>query len=140
MRSVTQSFLERDSRVLPELMRQARKIATYPTSAKKLYQIAADLPTDKFYIGDDAAFQYMRKRLFHNVRQKFLSPYKQRLFDALHEEVTAMLKQEKYQNMSLKSVIIIALNHPAPCVGLTPNIIARTFIRHHKHKKNKKHE
>ena len=89
--SVSQIYIERD-KFLPRLLRQAKLVATYPTSMKKLYEIAANLPADKFYISDDAACEYMRKRCLHNITPQFISPYKQRLFDALYDEVIKMMK------------------------------------------------
>lgn len=140
LKSITQTYIERDRKVLPELIRRAKHLATYPTSAKKLYHIAAELPTDKFYISDDAACEYIRKRFFHNIQPKFISPFKQRLFDALYHEVSEMLRQEKYSKMGLKNVTILALERPAPCVGLTPYIIGLRYRKLHKQNNHKKHE
>jgi hypothetical protein len=145
-KSVTQTYIERDRKVLPELIRRAKHQASYPTSANKLYHIAAELPTDKFYIGDDAACEYIRKRFLHQVHPKFISPYKQRLFDALYDEVVKMKESEKYRSMGLKDVTLLALGHQAPCVGLTPYIIGLKIFRQRKHahhaiaKSHKKHE
>lgn len=136
--SVSQTYIERDRIVLPDLIRRAKHIATYPTTMKKLYHIAAELPTDKFYISDDAAYDYIRKRLFHHITPTFISPFKQRLFEALYEEVTKMLQYEKYQQMGWKSTTILALGRPAPCVGLTPYIIGLRLRKLHRHNNHKK--
>ena len=138
--SVSQTYIERDRKVLPELVRQAKRKATYPTSGNKLFQIAAELPTDKFYIGDDAACDYIRKRFIRKIHPVFVSPYKQRLYDALYDEVVKMMKMEKYKNMGLKDITLLALGHQAPCVGLTPYIIRVHIWRLHKHINHKNHE
>lgn len=121
--SVSQIYIERDKKVLPDLIRHAKHLATYPTTMNALYQIAAELPTRRFYVGDDAAIWYMRRRLFYKKIPKFINPYKQRLFEALYEEVTKMLETEKYQTMGWKDTTLLALLRPAPCVGLTPSVI-----------------
>lgn len=136
-KSVSVAYIERDSRMIPELVRRAKRIAPYPTSMKNIYHIAAELPTDKFYIGDDAACDYIRKRI-QNITPKFLSPYKQKLFEALYEEVTYMMKSEKYQKMGLKSTTLLALARPAPCVGLTPYILGLISCRQRKNNSQKK--
>ena len=132
-RSVSQAYIERDRRVLPELIRQAKHQATYPTTMNVLYKIAAELPTDKFYISDDAALAYIRKRYFHKVVPRFISPFKQRLFEALYDEVTAMMACKKYREMGWKNATILALQRPAPCVGLTPYIIGLRYRKLHRH-------
>lgn len=118
--SVSQTYIERDHRVLPDLVRRAKHLTTYPTTSKKLFRIAAELPTDKFYITDDAAFEYIYKRHLHNVIPHFVNPFKKKLYEALYEEVLKMMKKEAYCNMGLKYVTLLALDRPAPCVGLTP--------------------
>lgn len=133
-KSVSQTYIERDRKVLPDLMRKAKHLATYPTTMSKLCRIAAELPTDRFYISDDAAFAYVRKRFYHGIEPKFISPFKQRLFEALYEEVLEMMSHEKYRKMGLKSTIILALEHKAPCVGLTPYIIGLRILNQHRHK------
>jgi hypothetical protein len=118
--SVSQTYIERDHRVLPDLIRRAKHLATYPTTSKKLFRIAAELPTEKFYITDDAAIVYVSKRHIHNITPQFANPFKKRLFDALYEEVVKMMKCEEYSKMGLKYVTLLALSRPAPCVGLAP--------------------
>ena len=135
--SVSQTYLSRDEKVLPDLIRQARHLATYPISTMKLYQIAADLPTDKFYIADDAAYVYILKRMFKGVHIKFRNNYKQKLYDAFYEEVSKMMRMDTYKKMSVKNVVILALLRPAPCVGLAPWGIWKALLRQRK-KKNEK--
>lgn len=136
--SVSQIYVERDRKILPDLIRRAKHLATYPVNMNTLYRIAADLPTDKFYISDDAAYSYMRKRIFRGIEPKFTSPYKQKLFESLYEEVMKMLDTEKYRQLGWKTTTMLALAHPAPCVGLTPYMIGETILRRqrNKHKKD----
>lgn len=134
--AVSQTYIERDYHVLPDLLRRAKHIATYPTTSKELLKIAADLPTEKFYITDDAAFIYIYKRHLHGIHPHFSSPYKKKLFDALYEEVLKMMKSEKYSNMTLKHITLLALSHPAPCVGLRPRAIEQIVSEIRCKKKN----
>lgn len=130
--SVSQTYMDRDKKVLPELICQAKHLATYPISTMKLYHIAAELPTDKFYIADDAAYFYILKRVLNNVNVTFKNSYKQKLYDALYTEVTKMMKESKYAGMSLKNITILALCRPAPCVGLAPWGIWKALLRQRK--------
>lgn len=134
-KSISQTYLRRDKVEIPRLFVRAKEIAEYPTTTKKLFEIAAELPTDQFYIADDAAMAYIRKRILHGIRTKYTNPYKQRLFDALYEEVSRMMKEDKYRKMGLKSTVICALSRPAPCVGLTPFVVFRTYCRFRAKKK-----
>lgn len=118
--NVSQVYIERDNHVLPKLIKKAKSLATYPTTMNKLYYIAAELPTDKFYITDDAAYAYIYKRYLHNIVPKFTNPYKHQLFEAFYNEVCQMMQCEKYKLMGLRSTTILALGRPAPCCGLTP--------------------
>jgi len=130
--SISQTYIKRDKEAIPKLFRRAKEIAEYPTTTKRLFEIVADLPTQQFYVADDAAMSYIRKRVMHGEHKKFRNPYKQRLFDALYEEVISMLKEEKYKAMGLKNTVICALSRPAPCIGLTPFVIFRLYVRNRK--------
>ncbi len=130
--SVSQTYLARDKKVLPELICQAKHLATYPISTMKLYHIAANLPTDKFYIADDAAYFYILKRVLNNINVTFKNSYKQRLYEAFYQEVTKMMKESKYATMSLKDISLLALDRPAPCVGLAPWGIWKALLRQRK--------
>lgn len=129
---ISQDYIYRDRVVLPELIRQARNIVEYPTTEEKIYQTAANLPTKRFYMSDDSATALIRSHIQNGIRPRFISLYKQRLYDALYEEVTRMLSESRYQGMSIGEVTTIALTHPAPCIGLTPKVIMRITVRNRK--------
>jgi hypothetical protein len=133
--SISITYKKRDRVVLPRLIRQARHLATYPTTTKQLLVIAANLPTDRFYISDDAAYAYVSRRYMHNDTPQLSNKYKTILFEALYEEVMKMMKEEKYKTMSLKNITILALSRPAPCVGLSPGTIKniKSMVKLKKH-------
>jgi len=135
MKAITPIYVERDSVVLPRLVRQAMLASSYPIRMPDIYLAAAESPVDKFYIGDHAACDYMRKRFLHKKTPKFVSPYKKRLFDALYDEVVRMMHCEEYKGMGLKNLTLLALEHKAPCVGLTPTIIGRRYSKVRKRRK-----
>lgn len=118
--SVSQTYIERDRKVLPGLIRRAKHLAKYPTTSWEIVRIAVQLPTEKFYISDDAAYEYIRKRVCANIPIRFNNQYKQKLYEAFYEEVMKMKRDERYSNMRLKDITILALARPAPCVGLAP--------------------
>ena len=124
--SISQAYLERDRRIIPDLVRQAKRIAEYPTNLEKIFKIAATLPVKMYYIADDSAIDYVRRRQCGRHRH-FNNPYKQQLYNALYEEVKTLLQHSKYQNLSLRDTVIIALSHPAPCIGLAPTGIRKIY-------------
>jgi hypothetical protein len=130
---ISQTYIKRDRIALPELYRRAKRLATYPTSAMNIYRIMATLPTDRFYISDDAALFYMRKIFFHNITPTFRTPERRRLYEALRREVDNMMKEEKYQELGLNTTTILALMRPAPCVGLSAEAIAKIKWRKHQY-------
>lgn len=134
-KSISQTYIDRNRKVLPELVRRAKHIATYPTTMKQLCHIAAELPTDRFYISDDAAYEYIRQRVLKNKKQKFRHVFRQQLFDALYEQVLKLKRMEKYKDMDWKNVTILALAQPAPCVGLTPYIIHKILWKRRNNKR-----
>lgn len=120
---ISQTLIRRDRIILPELYRRAKRLATYPTSAMNIYHIMTTLPTDRFYISDDAALAYIRKIFFHNIQPTFRTPERRKLYEALYKEVQEMMKEEKYQKLGLNTTTILALMRPAPCVGLSARAI-----------------
>lgn len=135
---ISQTYVKRDFEVLPELYRQAKRQAAYPTSTDKIFRIMASLPTDRYYICDDAALLYVRKRMLQGKVTTFRTKEKQRLYDALYREVVDMMKEEKYAQMGIAGTTICALMRPAPCVGLSPEGIGVVFhrkLRKHRHEK-----
>lgn len=119
--SVTEIYKERDEIVLPALYRIAAAKAVYPTTVRELCTIVAKLPTDCHYISDDAAFAFIKSRKYHRGERHFHSPYKHRLYESLWQSFCEIDKE--YPEERLQTKILRALRMPAPCVGLTPNII-----------------
>lgn len=134
--SVTQVYIQRDEVILPRLFKKAKSIATYPTTMKQLCTMAANMPTPYFFLSDDAALDYVRKRFLHGIIKKFSTSYKNKLFEALYKEVLDIWSDEKYKDNSLQSVVLMALSREAPCVGLTPFIIQLKITRKMFKKKN----
>lgn len=127
--SISHTYKRRDAVAIPLLFRKAKTVAEYPISIPKLLKIAADLPVDRFYITDDAALRYVRKRFYGRKRLTYRSKYKERLFDALYEQVCLMMGEDKYRKEGLATTTILALSRPAPCVGLTPNEIYLRYLK-----------
>ncbi len=134
--SISQAYIRRDSIVLPELFTQAKATAAFPISLLELCKKMAEMPVDCFYISEDAAINYIRKRRYNKVIPHFVNKYKQRLFEALWRIVEEMMQSERYHNMELKYITTIALTRPAPCIGMTPEVIQQKIYAHIK--KNRK--
>lgn len=133
---ISQTYLRRDNVVLPELYMRAKRFVSYPTSINKIFQLMAELPTDRYYISDDAAMSYIRKRMFHGEEPKFNTKERQRLYESFYNEVSTMMEQEKYKRLGLVETTVIALMRPAPCVGLSPSGIWRKYYQKQRRKQH----
>lgn len=125
--SISRTYLKRDAVILPMLLRQARNLASWPTTMQQLCCIAASLPTPYFCIADDAALDYVRKRHLHGIVKTFRTTYRQRLYEAFWLEFVAVY--ESSPEIGLQNCVWRALASPAPCVGLEPRIIQRKISR-----------
>ena len=132
--SISQLYQTRDRQIIPELFRSAKGLAEYPTTVSRLCHIAATLPVDRYYITDDAALEYVRKRNFYGIRKRYSNEYKQKLFDSLYQEVVGMMRQPHYKDTELTHIVIDALMRPAPCVGIAPIGIFKILLRHKERK------
>ena len=124
--AISQIYKTRDEVVVPELYSRAKSEASYPTTTRRLFEIAANLPVDRYYISDYAALEYVRNRVYRRQSKQIthhINPYKHRLFEDLYDTVMKMMREEKYAAMGLTDTVICALLRPAPCVGLTPATI-----------------
>ena len=133
--SISQIYITRDKVAVPCLYREAKTVAEYPTTFEKLFEIAAELPVQQFYLSDDAAIRYIRRRMYRNHKTDHMSPYKRRLFESLYDIVCDMMKQEKYRRMGLAGTTVVALMRPAPCIGLTPKVIRQKYLELRKKQK-----
>lgn len=133
--SISQVYITRDKVAVPTLYRKAKTVAEYPTTFEKLFEIAAELPVPQFYISDDAAIRYIRHRMYRNHKTYHLSSYKRRLFESLYDTVCDMMKEDKYRRMGLAGTTTVALMRPAPCIGLTPNVIRQKYLELRKKQK-----
>ena len=130
--SISQVYLRRDRVAIPDVFRRARSLVEYPTTTIRICQLAANLPVNQFYISDDAALMYVYNRTIRGRETKFVNPYKQKLFDALWKIIEQMMQQEQYKKQGIATTTILALQRPAPCIGLTPDVIYQIYLKHRK--------
>lgn len=126
--SISQVYIERDRRIIPDLIRRAKYIVSYPTNRKKIFQAAASLPVKNHYISDESAIDYVRSRM-RGKHYHFANSHKEQLYNSLYDEVIKMMQDARYKETKLNDIILIALTHPAPCVGLTPMGMYKIYIR-----------
>ena len=126
--SISQAYRLRNSTVIPRLFSKAKKLAEYPTTTQKLFEIAANLPVDRFYISDDAALEYVRNRYYRGVIKKFRNPYKAKLFEAFYDTFRKMMEEERYRHENISTVAILALTRPAPCIGMAPRKMHQRYL------------
>lgn len=133
--SISQVYKLRDEVIIPQLFARAKQEATYPTTLKKLFEIAANLPLDSYYLADDTAVLYIRNRVFRGINKKHRSIYKQRLFESLYEHVCELRADSRYMSRGLEYIVTLALQRPSPCVGLSPNVIMQKYLELKKNEK-----
>lgn len=126
--SISQTYIRRDNEVIPSLYSRAADVAEYPINVEGLFEIAANLPVRQFYISDDAAIAYIRGRVLNNRDIRFKSPYKQKVFEALYDIVIELMNSEKHHGKDIPTVTLLALTRPAPCIGLSPQVIKQKYL------------
>lgn len=133
--SISQINVARN-RMAERLFHKAKRIASWPTNTMRLCEMAALMPVEEFYLPEENALTYVRRRVLRGDTMKFTNKYKQQLYDALFERVKELWKREKYSNASIPVVVAAALSTPAPCLGLSPRNIYM-LIPHRKYPKKK---
>lgn len=128
--AISQVYLKRDREVVPMLFKKAKQIASYPTTQEQLFRIAAEIPVDQYYLSDDTAVLYIRNRIFRGINKIHGSAYKQRLFESLYEAVCELRKDVRYKSKGLDYITMLALQRPAPCVGLSPNVMLQKYLQY----------
>lgn len=121
--SISQVNKERDAEVR-RLVNRATELAGKPATIERVCQIAVNLPVSKFYISDYWAVRYVKDRL-QGKRRTFNNKHKSVLYNALFGVVNRMLQNPRYAHLSVERVVYMALETPAPTIGLS-----ESFIRH----------
>jgi len=125
--SVSQINLERDKELL-RIFRKATELAGNPATLVRIFTIAACLPVSKFYISDYWACRYIHNRLKGKAK-KFKNRHKQILYNALFAEYCQLSKRAENRNKSFETLVDMALERPAPIIGLSPHSL-KDIIRY----------
>jgi hypothetical protein len=127
--SISQINLERGEE-LHRLFRQALQIAQQQAGVfatiETVVNICAQLPATRFFISYYWAARYIKARL-KGKQKHFRNPRKGILYDALYNEFLIIDKHPDYKNRSFESKVDIALEQPAPCIGLSPTYLKLVF-------------
>ena len=128
--SISQINLERDKELL-KIFRKASSIAGQPANLDRILTITACLPVSKFYLSDYWAARYIRDRL-RGKTKRFKNQQKQTLYNALFAEYMMLSRKPENKNKSFETLVDMALERPAPVIGLTPGSL-RDIIRYRLH-------
>ena len=113
------------------LYRKALDVVEYPTTTDKICEVVSSLPTSIYYISDTSAFRYVSQRLKGIIPRFDKSSYrKQQLYEALYEEFLRIREQYKEKSLCIYKLVDIALEQPAPCLGLSPRTIRDKLLAH----------
>lgn len=122
--SISQVNLERDKE-MRKVYVKAKGLAGSPATIDRICQIAANLPTTKFYVSDYWALRYIKNRL-RGTTKYFRDKRKQTLYNALYDNFKML--QHRHKNKDVETLVDMALEQPAPFLGLSPGTIRR-YIR-----------
>jgi hypothetical protein len=125
--SISQINKERDKE-LKRLFSQAKDIAGFPVTIDRICDIMSVLPSQKFYISDYWALRYIKDRKLGKIK-KFKNPNKKTLYCALYSTYTYLAKQIENQGKSTEELVFIALEQPAPIIGLSSSFI-KNYLRY----------
>ena len=135
--SVSQINKDRNKTII-YLYRKALDMLPWPTTQQEICEKIAILPTPQFYISFDTALYYVRCRYYQKQEKQFLNEYKQRLFDAFFNRFLELVENPSYRNYKMKTLINMALDSPAPCLGMSPWMIYDFLRKHRRERKIKK--
>jgi len=121
----TQIISERNA-YLPQLWKEAKRKATYPTTFSRLLEIMATLPTDRYYISEDQAYWLVLHK-YKGMKNK----YKDILYRSFLDLYNDLRLMDKYKDMPTYKVIAVALNHKAPCIGISPRRLQPLVSKYH---------
>lgn len=116
--SISQINIERDKEIVT-LYKKAQALAGAPATIDRICQIAANLPASKFYLSDYWAYRYIRDRLAGTTKY-FKDHRKQTLYNALYDSYKRQARKRENADKSIETLVDIALEQPAPFIGLAP--------------------
>lgn len=120
------------------IYRKALQVVEYPTTTDKICEVVSSLPTSCYYISDTSAFRYVSQRLKGIIPRFDKASYrKQQLYESLFKEFQNVERQYRGKAYCIYRLVDIALERPAPCLGLSPRTIRQKLSAHFKQIKNK---
>lgn len=106
------------------LYRKALDVVEYPTTTDKICEVVSSLSTSCYYISDTSAFRYVSQRLKGIIPSFDKASYrKQQLYEALYDEFLRIREQYKEKSFCIYKLVDLAIEQPAPCLGLSPRTI-----------------
>lgn len=115
--SISQVNIERDRELL-RMFRVAKKNVPWPTSVNKLCDYVIRMPASRFYISEEMAVRYVRKRM--NGRQRpFRNHRKCALYEAFYREFLLVKSHPDNADLPLFVLVYRALQRPAPFIGVS---------------------
>ena len=138
--SISQINPVRDREMLI-LYRKALDVVEYPTTTDKICEVVSLLPTSCYYISDTSALRYVYKRSKGIVPSFDKDSYrKQQLYEAFYNEYLQIREKYKEKSLCIYELVDLALEQPAPCLGLSPRTIRQKVSAHFNQKQHNIHQ
>lgn len=130
--SISQIKIDRDREII-KFYQQAKRMVEWPTTTAKICDFVSRMPTDCYYLSFDAAYNYVRKRL-KGIIPKFgiHQQQKKALFEAFYLEYQGLAEYYTMigEKQSIYNIVGIALERPAPNLGITSRYIQEIISAH----------
>ena len=128
--SISQINIDRDKEMY-SLYQKAKRMVEWPTTTAKVYEFVSQMPTSCYYLSFDAAYRYIRLKL-KGKKQKFgkTQQRKRDLFESFYQEFLNVKRQYEGQQVSIYRLVEIALEHPAPHLGMSAACIRKKIKKY----------
>lgn len=113
------------------LYQQAKRMVDWPSTTAKICELVSQMPTSCYYLSYDTAYRYICKKI-KGVEPRFgrLQQRKRNLFESFYQEFLDVKRQYEEQHFSTPRLVEIALERPAPHIGLSPSYIQEKVKAH----------
>nr|WP_297658394.1 hypothetical protein [uncultured Prevotella sp.] len=136
--SISQIKIDRDLEII-RFYQQAKRMVEWPTTTAKICEYVSRMPTECYYISFDAAYSYVRKRL-KGIIPSFGIYHQQKkvLFEAFFQEYQDLAAhyREQGKKQCVYNIVELALERPAPNLGLSAKYIQGIISAHFKNLKS----
>ena len=125
--SISQVNKERDNEII-RLYNEAKKIVGTPATIERICRLAANMSASRFYISEEWALRFIQDKMNGRPR-KFRNKRKRTLYNALYDTFRHLSRKRENAGHSMSHIVDLALEQPAPFIGLSPETLQRYLCR-----------